>query len=379
VVYGEGWAGSPSGDTGMMPQEGNYVAKTDEVYAHLGENGKGSVGCFNDRFRDGVKGNCQNSGGQTAEVPDWGFVSKGPSDINNEIKARVGEGLLGQNVNDKDNHRGCARGDKQNPAQTVSYVACHDNYTLYDQLNYAINFLDGNGKKADIDDTTGEVFDAAVASMATCFLNQGIAFLNGGDEIFRQKVMKPDDPMYAKLVESYKQGSYDHGNGQIDYWWEGDGYAMESGNWLVRNSYQYGDAVNSFKWDRKAKYFEYYQKVVEVSELRNSLMANLFGRSKADVAAGKCNVFGSTYDSGTSPLVACFLGGRDNTNYYLLFGGRMSEQYTSLTCGNCSIEVVYSSPIHTLRPEAHYAGQVFDVTNNLLGAAKYEVMLVKVS
>ena len=239
--------------------------------------------------------------------------------------------------------------------------------------------MDGNGKKADIDDTTGEVFDAAVASMASCFLNQGIAFLNGGDEIFRQKVMKPDDPMFDKLVESYKQGSYRHDDGHVDTWWEGDGYAMASGNWLVRNSYQYGDAVNSFKWDRKAKYFDHYQKVVEVSALRNQLMSNLFGRSKADIKAGKCNVFGSTYDSGSSPLVACYLGGRNNDSYYLLFGGRMDDTYTSLSCANCSIEVLYSSPISTLRPEAHYAGQTFEITNQLLGAAKYELMLVKVS
>lgn len=374
VVYGEGWAGNPSGDTGMrnLPSD-NHPAMTDDVYKYLGDNGKGSIGCFNDRFRDGVKGNCQNSGGTTAEVPDWGFISKGPNDVNNEIKARVGEGFLGANVNNKDSFRG------SNPAQTVSYVACHDNYTLYDQLNYAINYLDGNGKKADIDDTTGEVFDASVASMGACFLNQGIAFLNGGDEIFRQKIMKPDDPMYEKLVESYKQGSYRHEDGRVDTWWEGDGYEMASGNWLVRNSYQYGDAVNSFKWDRKAKYYDYYQKVVEVIALRGTLMENLFGRSESEIKSRTVNnVFNSTYDPEKSSLVACYLGGRDGSTYYLLLGGRMSDTYTSLSCGSCEIEVVYSSPIIGLRPEAHYAGQTFSVSDSL-GAAKYELMLVKVS
>lgn len=354
VVYGEGWSGY--GGSGL---ESPYKAcSTEVVYSDLSDNGKGSVGCFNDRFRDGVKGNT----GWGSVSPDWGFVSKGPEHLNNEIKARVAEGMLGANVNNKDDIRG------MDPAQAVNYVACHDNYGLYDQLNYCINYDHGNGTYADVDDTTGEVFQAVIASQASCYLNQGIAFTNGGDEIFRQKVMTPDDPTYAKMVKSYKGVSEGH-----DYV-EGDGIEMASGNWLVRNSYQYGDAVNSYKWDRKATYFTYYDKIREASHLRNELMGQLFGRPLSEIADRKVNnVFGTTYE-GNNPMVACYLQGKlDSENYYLCFAGRATSEWTDLGCGNCDIEVLYSSS------GAHSAGQKFSITNGKLGAGKYEVLLVHAS
>lgn len=384
VVYGEPWAGSSDGSTGM--QAGYTEAKTEAVYQKLYDNGKGSVGLFNDRFRDGMKGNT----GWGSVSPDWGFISKGPSDLNNEIKARVAEGLLGAYVNNKDDHIGF------DPAQSVSFVACHDNYTLYDQLNYCINYDNGSGKNADIDDTTGEVFNAVVGSIAACELNQGVAFLNGGDEIFRQKVIMKDDPIFDEMVESYKHGRYDRNTGETtyqktpfndpesvsshcNYWVEGDGIEMKSGNWLVRNSYKYGDDVNSFKWDRKVKYNTYYQRVKDAIHARKDNMANLFGRSYEEIKDRKINnVFDSSYhtyeEDGQQrpiPMVAAYLGGRDGGVYYLCVAGRANTEWTDLGCGNCDIKVLYSSN------GSHSKDQTFTITNGKLGASKYEVLLVK--
>ncbi|MDY6094174.1 MAG: alpha-amylase family glycosyl hydrolase, partial [Candidatus Enteromonas sp.] len=355
VVYGEGWSGF--GGPGLKAPFD--ACSTENVYSQLGDNGKGSVGCFNDRFRDGVKGNT----GWGSVSPDWGFVSKGPNDLNNEIKARVAEGMIGANVDNKNSIRG------MDPAQAVNYVACHDNYGLYDQLNYCINYLDGNGKKADIDDTTGEVFRAVVASQASCYLNQGIAFTNGGDEIFRQKVMKPDDPLFPKMVKSYI------GRGEGHDYEEGDGIEMASGNWLVRNSYQYGDEVNSYKWDRKATYYSYYSKIQEASLLRQEILGNILGRTYSEIKDRKANnVFGTTYENEHGPMVAVYLQGKlDAADYYLCFAGRADTDWTDLGCGNCDIEVLYSST------GVHESGQKFSITNGKLGAGKYEVLLVRAS
>ena len=81
VVYGEGWAGSGDGSTGLS--SGYTEAKTNGTYAKLAENGKGSVGCFNDGGRDGTKGNtngqrdpflwlCSQGSGDLRKIPNIG-------------------------------------------------------------------------------------------------------------------------------------------------------------------------------------------------------------------------------------------------------------------------------------------------------------------
>lgn len=350
VVYGEGWSGY--GGPGLSSK---YKAcSTENVYQELYDcRGKGVVGCFNDRFRDGMKGNTKDGD----VTPAYGFLSQGSEHLNNETKARAAEGIIGANVDNKDSRRG------MNPYQAVSYVACHDNYTLYDQLNYCIK----GASTADIDDTTGDVFKACVAANAACFYNQGIAFLNGGDEIFRQKVMTPSDPMIGKMRESYAHKSDKYGS-----WIEGDGIELASGNWLVRNSYQYGDDVNSFKWDRKVKYYDYYLKMKEAIIGRNEMMSTLFGRSFDELKDHSINnVFNSTYDDGGKPLIADYLKGRNNQNYFIVLGGRMSGNVEDLGCGNCNIEVIYAST------NDHTKGQKFTITNEKLGAFKYEFLVVR--
>ena len=361
VVYGEGWAGLGDGgiyDVAKKHYPDAKQAALGHVYKDLGENGKGVVGAFSNGFRNGVKGDTKYGD----ITPEWGFVSTGADHMNDDLKKKTGEGILGKNFFNYDSDDS---GVKFGTAveQTVSYVACHDNYTLFDQLNWAIN----SQTKADVDPATPEVFQAAVSANAACLLNQGIAFINGGDEFFRQKVMKPDDPMWAKMEDSIIP--YDESTGHT--WVEGDGIKMDSGNYLVRNAYQYGDDVNSFKWDRKAKYFDYYEKIVEASKLRNCLMGTLLGRSSADSSGN--NVFGSSYGNST-PLVACYLGGSDGGTYYAVYGGRFSDEtYKSLQCGNCHIETLYSSnSVHKVGPE-----NGFDITNELLGAAAYEYLLVR--
>ena len=371
VVYGEGWAGLGDGGFNDVVYKNypntdpnNWPSSTGNVYSQLYDNGKGSVGCFNDCFRDSLKGNTVYGN----IIPAGGYLT---GDCNNDIKAGVAEGILGAS-----NWHG------QNNEQSVNFAACHDNYTVFDQLNYK-NY---STTKADKDNPdNNDVIQACVQANAAALLNQGIAFINGGDEIFRQKVMteeNTDAKLIQKMEESQKP--YDESTGHT--WIEGDGIKMESGAWLVRNSYQYGDGVNSYKWGRKIQFFDYYEQIKEASHVRNEQMGNIFGRPYSEIKdRGVNNVFGSTYgyedeqhqwhDTPDLPMAACYAQGKkDQANYYIVLGGKFyDEDWKSLTCGNCSIKVLYSSS------GAHQKGQTFDITNGQLGAGRFEYLLVKAS
>lgn len=370
VVYGEGWAGSGDGgfaDVAKKAYPNIKAAALGHVYGTLYPTAKGGIGAFSNGFRNGVKGDKEYS----TPKPEWGYVDTGSDYLNNDLKKKVGEGIIGANYFNYDaDDSGVKFG--ANCEQTVSYVACHDNYGLYDQLNYCIN-----SQTAAQFDTGTEAFEAAVASQASVLLNQGIAFINGGDEIFRQKVMtteNTDEKTISKMAESIA-----HKKNEYAEWDEGDGIKMANGDYLVRNSYQYGDGVNSYKWDRKVTYFKYYEKIREAVKFRKAQMGNLFGRAYGDGVDDRSanNVFDSTYDDASSPLVAVYMGGKkDSSNYYVLFGGRMSDTYTSLSCGNCHVTVQYASNLSSVS-WGHKAGQEFDITNGMLGAGKYEFLLVK--
>ena len=350
VVYGEGWAGSGDGSTGLS--SGYTEAKTNGTYAKLAENGKGSVGCFNDGGRDGTKGNTQWAN----VTPSYGFVSQGSGDLSKDTKYRAGNMWRGQNGNAY---------DYLSPDQTINYVSCHDNYTLYDQLNYCL----GNGLASDTDSLDAAA--ATVACTASVLFSQGVAFVQGGEEILRTKVMAKDDPYYDKMVASY--GSHTSGTSS---WIAGDGVELKSGKWLVRNSYMYGDAVNSFKWDRKVTYKQFFDKMAQAVALRNSKMGDLFGYSASKVVGGAVSLWGaSDMDTSNTVIAANVASAKTSSAYYLIFGGRNTDTYSSIGIGNGGVEIVYSSsvPAHPI----HSDGQTFTISNNLFGAGKYEFCLVK--
>ena len=89
---------------------------------------------------------------------------------------------------------------------------------------------------------------------------QGAAFLHGGEEMLRTKVMEPGDPYWDKIEEN--------------------DYVSLPGteNRLIRNSYCYGDAVNAFQWDRKALYKDFYEKYREAVHARRELIEEGFVR-----------------------------------------------------------------------------------------------------
>lgn len=141
MIYGEPWTG---GDT--------PIRKTEK-----GSQQGAGFSVFNDHFRDAIKGS--NNDGQ------FGFVQR----PNGQLAGKIKNGMEGA-VNRQ------AGGFALNPAETINYVACHDNKTLFDKLNE--------------DKQASAKTKARWQRLANAFvlLSQGIPFLHAGQDFHRSKI-----------------------------------------------------------------------------------------------------------------------------------------------------------------------------------------------
>lgn len=170
LLYGEGWTGgaSPLSETLRAVQQN---ARELPNYAF-----------FNDRFRDAVKGS-------VFAAEDCGYVNGAADEWHFEPIRAALSGEFGEDFWTSD------------PRQTINYVECHDNLTLFDKLKIS---LDNAGLKQST--YLKRIACADKKTAALVFLARGMAFLQAGQEFLRTK--------------------------------NGDG-----------NSYKSGDAVNSVKWN----------------------------------------------------------------------------------------------------------------------------------
>ena len=350
VVYGEPWRGSGSSTDTQAGKVG--------VYRDLTDNGKGAVGAFNDCGRNGLKGD--TTWGSPA--PSYGFMSQGAGDFDENTMYNAACVYLGENREVKEGN-----GLATSVNQTINYVSCHDNYTLYDQLNYTYD----SGNNADTDENTA-VKDAVLATTAYVLFSQGVAFVHGGEEILRQKVMKPDNEYWEKIDE-------------------GDYVTLPSGNRLVRNSYAYGDEVNSYKWDRKVEFKEYFDKYAEAIHTRQSLIEEgILGVSdeviQGSYQSGDAQMkYSRLWDSLTERGSYC---GKDNVlrpvlaaqteftkidgstlpDVYSFLGGRMNDTPScKIGIGSGELRVLYGTN--------REAGSTITVTNSL-DVGCYEFLFV---
>ncbi|HPS18792.1 MAG TPA: alpha-amylase family glycosyl hydrolase [Bacilli bacterium] len=223
VLYGEGWRG----DGGDFHGEGD-AADTSNAYSKLfSTNSRLSVGAFNDTARNAMRGD---------NNPGFGFMQQGPADITSETRDKVAFSLWGIHY-----------GKGANPSQTVNYVSCHDNYTLYDQLFATL----GDGVNAPANSV---LFNASIASHAFVMLSNGIAFMQGGEELFRTKVVDPS--LEGEILS--------------------DTYHTFYGINISHNSYNSPDSVNTFDWTRKVSVdgqdtSQYTAKFAEAIKLHSSL------------------------------------------------------------------------------------------------------------
>ena len=150
IVYGEGWNMYSSNLTDRMAHMSNKKVIP-------------SIGFFNDRFRDTIKGSNFETNKKGYATGD---LSK--TDI-------VKQMLLGSAYN---------RYMFKYTTQSINYVECHDNLTFYDKALYINDDIDLIRKQEKL-------------ATAMVILSQGVPFVHSGQEFFRTK---------NKVENSYKSG-----------------------------------------------------------------------------------------------------------------------------------------------------------------------------
>lgn len=188
IIYGEGWT---SGDS-PLPETERALKKNTSMLD--------GIAAFSDDIRDGIKGN-------VFDALDKGFVNGGEN-----MAEAIKYSVVGATENSQVDY---ASYEKSNgwwagsPKQTINYVSCHDNLTIWDKL--AIS----NG-----DDSEEDRLKMNKLSTAIVFTSQGIPFIQAGEEMLRSKELE-------------------------------DGTFSE-------NSYNLPDSVNSLKWENKADTTDVY-------------------------------------------------------------------------------------------------------------------------
>jgi pullulanase len=192
-IYGEGWT---AGDS-PLPENRRALKK----HTHRMD----GVAAFSDDIRDAIKGHVFTH-------DDPGFASGKPG-----LKESIKFGVVASTEHPQ------IRYDSVNysngpwagsPAQTMTYVSCHDNHTLWDRLEISRP-----------DASEDERIRMHKLALATVLTSQGVAFLHAGAELLRTK-----------------QG--------------------------VENSFESPDAINRIDWSRKGSYADVYDYVHGLIQLR---------------------------------------------------------------------------------------------------------------
>lgn len=248
-------------------------ASSQQVYANLyaSSTSPGQVGGFNDDGRDETKGR-NDDGYNNNPYPQFGYISMG-DDVGNKSDTVVNM-LKGNNT----------RAPGANPEQTINYMSCHDNYTLWDQLRYTLGTDHSSPThQAKYAPTVKETIEASIACHGAVMLSNGVAFIQGGEELYRTKTYSYDLDDYNNVqskpkadgspatVRPYPQ--YPHYDSDPNVVCATQDVEMY-GNIISHNSYKAPDYVNSFKWDRKIEvdgldtsdYNEVWQKMVKARE-----------------------------------------------------------------------------------------------------------------
>lgn len=152
LVYGEPWRGRESAmRKGCIPALKKNVAKLDE-----------RIAIFNDDTRDAIKGSV--------------FLEKDSGYINGD--ARLGERIPSCVLAWCDGKESYT---PKNPGQIITYVSAHDNFTLWDKLNYTLF------EKPDFYKKEEEVLRLNRMAAGMVMTSLGIPFFQAGEEFGRTK------------------------------------------------------------------------------------------------------------------------------------------------------------------------------------------------
>ena len=199
MVYGEPWTGGTSKlstGTNANKLDSQQTVQNSLNATFFAGDGK-FVGAFNDQLRDAIKGSVWKEAGKYPAGWVQGASNKGYMGI----KA----GILGKFT---------ATQYRLSPRQVLQYVSCHDNNTLFDQINQT-NYNDR------------DVEDMISLSQAMVFFSQGVPFFQEGDDFMRTKKNN-------------------------------------------ENSYNVGDSYNNMDYDLKAKNVEMFDEFKEIIAVRNA-------------------------------------------------------------------------------------------------------------
>ena len=192
LIYGEGWT---AGDSPFPPEQRAFKVLTNKMP---------DVAAFSDEIRDGLKGPWN-------DIEGPGFVS-GKDGLEESVKMGIVGCIEHPQVDYSQVNTSKAPWANQ-PWQSILYVSCHDNNTLYDKL-----------KISRPDASEQELIAMDKLAQAVVFTSQGISFIHSGAELLRTK-----------------QG--------------------------VENSYESPDSINQINWNWKvahANVLDYYKNLIKL-------------------------------------------------------------------------------------------------------------------
>lgn len=265
-LYGEGWNGGPSS---LAEEKRAFKASAKKMPG---------IGMFNDDIRDTIKGSVFYDN-------HLGFVNGG-THLENALRYGI-TGAVAHPQVDYD-----AYGSKpwaKEPGQSINYVSCHDNYTLWDKLSVSCPEASEEKKKA---------MNRLCAAIV--FTSQGVPFIQAGEEFLRSKPL-PEKKGFAE------------------------------------NSYNMSDAVNSIKWDNIHEYpdmIAYYKGLMALRKAHPVFRM----QSEAEMTQNLC------FLSDTPENVVAYLlkgKGADDTpeNILVIFNGNDEEILYNLPEGKWKILV----------------------------------------
>ena len=265
-LYGEGWNGGPSS---LAEEKRAFKASAKKMPG---------IGMFNDDIRDTIKGSVFYD-------DHLGFVNGG-AHLENALRYGI-TGAVAHPQVDYD-----AYGSKpwaKEPGQSINYVSCHDNYTLWDKLSVSCPEASEEKKKA---------MNRLCAAIV--FTSQGVPFIQAGEEFLRSKPL-PEKKGFAE------------------------------------NSYNMPDAVNSIKWDNIHEYpdmIAYYKGLMALRKAHPVFRM----QSEAEMTQNLC------FLSDTPENVVAYLlkgKGADDTpeNILVIFNGNDEEILYNLPEGKWKILV----------------------------------------
>lgn len=265
-LYGEGWNGGPSS---LAEEKRAFKASAKKMPG---------IGMFNDDIRDTIKGSVFYD-------DHLGFVNGG-THLENALRY----GITGAVAHPQVAYD--AYGSKpwaKEPGQSINYVSCHDNYTLWDKLSVSCPEASEEKKKA---------MNRLCAAIV--FTSQGVPFIQAGEEFLRSKPL-PEKKGFAE------------------------------------NSYNMPDAVNSIKWDNIHEYpdmIAYYKGLMALRKAHPVFRM----QSEAEMTQNLC------FLSDTPENVVAYLlkgKGADDTpeNILVIFNGNDEEILYNLPEGKWKILV----------------------------------------